>query len=111
MSALALQDGDHVIASDDGVSPHARYVIYRNGRPSKVVLINTEYYSGQGVRPSTVFVLTGLRSNSKPKVMRMSAGSSDITATAAKLSPGAGLTIGGESASVPSSHLDETMRF
>ncbi|KAI8718176.1 Glyco-hydro-79C domain-containing protein [Fusarium sp. LHS14.1] len=35
--ALAAAGGDHIMASDDGTDPYAQYIIYRQGRPFKLV--------------------------------------------------------------------------
>ncbi|KAH8901723.1 hypothetical protein GQ53DRAFT_790114 [Thozetella sp. PMI_491] len=96
MAALALQGAEHVIATDNGADSYAQYVIFRNGTPCKIVLINTDYYSGNGTRLNTSFTLTGLRNVNTVSAIRMTASSSEITASSAKLAPSSGLSIGGQ---------------
>lgn len=95
MAGLALEGADYITASDDGTDSYAQYIIYRNGAPSKAVLINTDYYSGNGQRSSTTFTLKGLRGK-KVKAHRMAAPSSETTTTLAQNSPAKELTIGGK---------------
>ncbi|KAI1046791.1 hypothetical protein LB505_011107 [Fusarium chuoi] len=86
--ALALAGGDSIVASDAGTDPYAQYIIYKNGKAFKVVLINTDYYSGSGKRSETKFTLTGLKTNSV-KALRMTGPSSETTVpiTQTKSSP------------------------
>lgn len=95
MAGLALADGDHVTASDAGTDSYAQYVIYRKGKPFKVVLINTDYYSGRGERTSATFKLTGLTKQMKLKAIRMSAPSSEVYTSRAQTKPALEPTIGG----------------
>lgn len=60
ISALALVGGDAIVAGDNGTTSNAQYVIYAEGKPIKIVLLNTDYYSGNGTRSKTEFKLTGL---------------------------------------------------
>ncbi|KUL86952.1 hypothetical protein ZTR_05294 [Talaromyces verruculosus] len=90
-AALALGDGDHIVELDSGNSSYAQYVIYRQGRPTKVVLLNADYYSGSGERSNTSITLDGLWS-SKVKALRMTAASSDVTTNGTGTYP----TIGGQ---------------
>lgn len=76
---------------DSGNSSYAQYVIYRQGRPTKAVLLNTDYYSGSGARTSTSITLDGLLS-SEVKALRMTAASSDVTTNGTGTYP----TIGGK---------------
>lgn len=78
MAALALSGGDQLVAIDDGTTPYAGYVVYQGGLPSKIVLINTDYYSGSGDRSSTTFVVGGL-SSSTVTAIRMTADNSNST--------------------------------
>ena len=78
MAALALAGGDHIIATDAGNDSYAQYVVYKNAKPWKAVLINTEYYSGNGTRSTSSFTLSGL-SSQKIKALRMTAASSVVT--------------------------------
>jgi len=97
-----LHDADNIIAVDNGTDRYARYVLYKNGRASKVIIINTEYYSGSGERPTTDFSLAGIagaktfRHNAAAKVLRITAGSSDVTASTVSATL-AGPTFGGQS--------------
>lgn len=75
-TALALSGGDKIVADDNGETSFAQYTIYRNGKPYKAVIVNTEYYSGSGSRDSTTFELTGLSSKTI-KALRMTAPSSE----------------------------------
>lgn len=98
LSALALHDADHIVAADNGTDRHGRYVLFKNGRASKVVIVNTEYYSGAGERPMTDFSLERVASASHvgPRVLRVTAGSSDVTASDVGATL-AGPTFGGQS--------------
>ena len=93
-SALAVSGGDYITAIDPGVDRYAQYVVYSRGVASKVVLINTDYFSGNGNRSSTSFVLTGLASSDHVKVTRLTAPSSESTADAGQPSA-SGITFGG----------------
>lgn len=94
-SALAVSDGDHITAVDSGSSRYAQYVVYRQGVPSKAVLINTDFFSGNGSRSSTSFVLGGLASSHTIRVVRFTAQSSEATANAGEI-PASGAKIAGE---------------
>ncbi|KAL2260516.1 hypothetical protein VTK26DRAFT_5443 [Humicola hyalothermophila] len=53
--------GAHVAALDDGRSGYAGYAVFgAAGRPSRVLLYNSDYYAGGGDRRAERFVLTGL---------------------------------------------------
>ncbi|KAF3402328.1 Beta-glucuronidase [Talaromyces pinophilus] len=90
-AALALGGGDHIVELDSGNSSYAQYVIYRQGRPTKAVLLNTDYYSGSGERSNASITLDGLLS-SKVKALRMTAASTDVTTNGIGTYP----TIGGQ---------------
>jgi hypothetical protein len=77
-AALALAGGEHIIELDSGNSSYAQYVIYSKGQPIKAVLINTDYYSGSGVRTKSTITLNGLL-GSHVKAVRMTAASSEVT--------------------------------
>jgi hypothetical protein len=94
MAALALGRGDHIIAGDAGNDAYAQYVVYQNGKPSKAVLINTEYYSGNGTRAAASFTLSGLSSHTV-KALRMTAASSLVTTSRDAIGTSSGPTIGG----------------
>lgn len=95
MAALATVGGDHIIASDAGTNLYAQYIVYKDGKPIKAVLVNTDYYDGQGERNSTVFTLTEV-SACKVKAVRMTAPSSDTMTTREQADPSLEPTIGGE---------------
>ncbi|KAF7713085.1 Beta-glucuronidase [Penicillium ucsense] len=91
-AALALAGGDRIIELDSGNSSHAQYVIYSNGRPIKAILVNTDYFSGSGVRSCSKITLNGLPAGSQVRTLRMTAGSSDVTTNDSGIYP----TIGGQ---------------
>lgn len=95
MAALALNGGDQVVASDDGLNSYAQYIIYRKGKPYKVLLINTDYYSGHGERTSMTFTLTGLSSR-QVRGLRFTAPSSEVNATSTRGDGIDAATIGGK---------------
>ncbi|GAW14074.1 hypothetical protein ANO14919_034660 [Xylariales sp. No.14919] len=76
-SALAVAGGERIVSSDSGNGTYAQYVVYKRNLPHKVVLINTDYFSGNGERTATVFRLTGLP-HSTLKALRMTAVSSEV---------------------------------
>jgi hypothetical protein len=94
MAALALAGGDYVIASDAGDNSYAQYVVYKDAKPWKVVLINTNYYSGNGTRTTSSFTLSGL-SSKRVKALRMTAASSVVTTSRDSTDTSSGPTIGG----------------
>jgi hypothetical protein len=96
VSALALAGGDKIVAGDDGTTPYAQYVIYAAKKPIKAVLLNTDYYSGNGTRSSITFNLSGLSGLEKAKALRFAAASSDETAAPGNSTTDARLAIGGE---------------
>ncbi|OKO98752.1 hypothetical protein PENSUB_9003 [Penicillium subrubescens] len=70
--------GEHIVELDSGNGSYAQYVIYSKGRPTKAVLVNTDYFSGSGVRTKSTIRLNGLV-NSRVKAVRMTAASSEVT--------------------------------
>lgn len=61
VAAEVLAGQSYIAALDDGTTNYAGYVIYsKSKKPSKVVLINTDYFDGNGTRSSNEFTLTGL---------------------------------------------------
>lgn len=76
-STVAISGEDKIITRDSGNGSYAQYVIYQEGTAHKVVLINTDYYSGNGERNETIFTLRGLES-SNVQVLRMTAPSSEV---------------------------------
>lgn len=75
VAALATQGADHITADDDGTSLFAQYTLYKDGKPNKIVFVNTDFHSGKGKRASHVFGLQNL-SACKLEVVRMTAPSS-----------------------------------
>ncbi|KLU85834.1 hypothetical protein MAPG_04854 [Magnaporthiopsis poae ATCC 64411] len=59
-AALAVAGGDQIIESDNGTDLYAQYVVYKAGRPFKVILVNTDFYSGSGARNVAQFTMTNL---------------------------------------------------
>jgi hypothetical protein len=94
MAALAVNGGDRIVDIDSGNDAYAQYIIYKSGKPTKALLINTDYYSGVGRRSSKTFTLTGL-SGSKFKTIRMTASSSETTTSKSQKKPLKEITIGG----------------
>ncbi|KAM0340126.1 hypothetical protein ACHAPU_010618 [Fusarium lateritium] len=95
MAALAVNGRDQIVALDEGGDSYTQYVIYKGGKPTKVLLINTDYYSGIGRRSSKGFTLASL-SGSKLKTIRMTAPSSETTTSQAQQKPLREVTIGGQ---------------
>ncbi|KAL4771977.1 hypothetical protein BDW60DRAFT_222873 [Aspergillus nidulans var. acristatus] len=60
-ATMALAQADQIAPLDDQSTSYAAYVIYKDGTPVKVLLYNSEYYTG-GTRPSQTYTLTGLTS-------------------------------------------------
>ncbi|KAJ5892275.1 uncharacterized protein N7473_008503 [Penicillium subrubescens] len=73
-----INQGEHIVELDSGNGSYAQYVIYSKGRPTKAVLVNTDYFSGSGVRTKSTIRLNGLV-NSRVKAVRMTAASSEVT--------------------------------
>ncbi|KAM0269440.1 hypothetical protein ACHAQH_009729 [Verticillium albo-atrum] len=94
-AVLAVAGADHIVASDDGTDLFAQYVIYKDGKPEKVVLINTEYFSGEGERTATEFTVTNLTVD-KARALRMTAPSSETLTTREQADAAAEPQIGGE---------------
>ncbi|RBR13263.1 uncharacterized protein FIESC28_08229 [Fusarium coffeatum] len=93
--ALAAAGGDHIVASDDGSDRYAQYIIYRKGKPFKLVLVNTDYYSGIGSRSTTSFTATGLKSGAV-KALRMTGPSSETLVPLRQTNPSLEPSIGGQ---------------
>ncbi|WAO88942.1 Glyco-hydro-79C domain-containing protein [Fusarium falciforme] len=113
--ALAAAGGDHIVASDDGTDPYAQYIIYREGRPLKLVFINTDYYPGSGSRSKTTFTAIGLK-NSNVKAVRMTAPSSEtkipLQQTDASLEPSiGGQTFSNENCRLRGARKMETLKI
>ncbi|KAL6912444.1 hypothetical protein FSST1_010204 [Fusarium sambucinum] len=93
--ALAVANGDHIVASDNGSDRYAQYIIYRKNKPYKIVFVNTDYYSGSGLRSTTTFTATGLK-NGKAKALRMTGPSSETTIPLKQTNPSLEPNIGGQ---------------
>lgn len=93
-AALALARSDQIVAIDSGLDSYAQYVVYKRGKPIRAVMINTDYYSGNGVRNSTTFTLKGLCGSKSIKSLRLTAPSSDFIFERGQ-SLGSGVTVGG----------------
>lgn len=61
-AAMALAGADHIAPLDDDTTNYAAYAIYKDGRPIRVLLYNSDYYVS-GTRSSQNFTLTGLSSS------------------------------------------------
>ena len=58
-AAAALANADSVAMLDNGTTPYAAYAVYKGGKPIRVILYNSNYYTS-GTRSSHTFELTGL---------------------------------------------------
>lgn len=94
-ATLAASDANYIIAIDDGTDAYAQYVLYENEAPVKVVLVNTNYYSGNGPRSSAAFTMTGL-SFTQVRALRMTAPSSETVTTLHQDDSSAEPSIGGK---------------
>ena len=57
--AAAVANADSVAMLDDGTTPYAIYAVYKNGKPIRMILYNSDYYTN-GTRLGHTFQLTGL---------------------------------------------------
>ncbi|KAK7187721.1 hypothetical protein DPSP01_004558 [Paraphaeosphaeria sporulosa] len=96
VSALALAGGDKIVAGDKGTARYAQYIVYARNKPIKLVLLNTDYYSGNGTRSSTTFNLSGLIGLKKAKALRFAAASSALTTEPGDTTATSHPTIGGQ---------------
>ncbi|CAI7580895.1 unnamed protein product [Penicillium viridicatum] len=94
-AALAVEGGDSILASDNGTDSFAQYVVYKKENPFKVVLVNTEYYSGTGSRSATKFTLTGLE-NGPVQTLRLTGPSSETSVSRLQSDPSLEPSIGGQ---------------
>jgi hypothetical protein len=60
-ATMALAGADKIAPLDDQKTGYAAYAIYEGGKPIRVLLYNSDYYT-TGTRPSQSFTLTGLSS-------------------------------------------------
>lgn len=93
-AALAVEGGGSILASDNGTDSFAQYVVYKKEKPFKVVLVNTEYYSGTGSRSATKFTLTGLE-NGRVQALRLTGPSSETSVSRLQSDPSLEPSIGG----------------
>lgn len=64
MSEAIGTDGFSVTMLDNGTDSVAVYGIYSySGKPLRILLINTEYFGGVGLRPSTTISISNLETN------------------------------------------------
>ena len=68
-----------MVALDEGSSRYAQYVVYNGDKQQRIILINTDYYSGIGTRSETTFTLNGVTTCGSAKGLRMTAPSSETT--------------------------------
>ncbi|OQD64456.1 hypothetical protein PENPOL_c007G07799 [Penicillium polonicum] len=94
-AALAVEGGGSILASDNGTDSFAQYVVYKKEKPFKVVLVNTEYYSGTGSRSATKFTLTGLE-NGPVQALRLTGPSSETSVSRLQSDPSLEPSIGGQ---------------
>ncbi|KAH6672089.1 hypothetical protein B0J14DRAFT_618426 [Halenospora varia] len=95
LAVLAVAGGDQILESDTGNTSYAQYVIYKKGKPVKAVLINTDYFSGNGTRTASSFTMTGLRDGTV-RAIRMTGSSSELRASVVHNQPSFLPTIGGQ---------------
>ncbi|KAH9209835.1 glycoside hydrolase family 79 protein [Leptodontidium sp. 2 PMI_412] len=90
-ATTAMAGGSYISALDDGTTGGAVYVVYdADGRPRKLVLYNSEYFSGSGTRGNQTFALEGLVGGSV-SVKRLSAASAGT-----RVDTGGVVTFGGK---------------
>lgn len=58
-ATLALAGADSIAPLDDQTTAYAAYAIYKNSKPMRVLLYNSDYYVS-GIRNTTSFTLNGL---------------------------------------------------
>jgi hypothetical protein len=64
-AASFLAESSYISALDDGSTAYGGYVSYASDKAaSRVLLYNSDYYTGSGTRASENFILTGLTANS-----------------------------------------------
>ncbi|KAF2226017.1 hypothetical protein BDZ85DRAFT_193194 [Elsinoe ampelina] len=75
-ATLALAGSSQVAQLDSGSNSFGAYAIYSGTTVKKVLLVNSNYYSGTGSRSSETFTLTGL-SGASVKAKRLTAASAE----------------------------------
>jgi len=90
--ATALMAGaSHIAALDTGTTNYAAYTVFdQDGAPMRVLLYNSDYYTGSGTRSSQPFTLTGLTATSV-KAKRLTAASAT-----SRVDQGSDPTFGGQ---------------
>jgi len=72
-----LAGARYISALDAGNTNYAAYASFDGeGRPMRVLLLNSDYYTGSGSRGAQSFTLTGLAGATAVKAKRLTAGSS-----------------------------------
>ena len=62
-ATMALAGADRIAPLDDQTTGYAAYAIYKDNKPIRVLLYNSDYYTS-GTRSSQTYVLSGLSSSS-----------------------------------------------
>ncbi|KAF4551086.1 Glycosyl hydrolase family 79 C-terminal beta domain-containing protein 2 [Elsinoe fawcettii] len=75
-ATLALAGSSQIAQLDSGSNSFGAYAIYSGSAVKKVLLVNSNYYSGSGARSSESFTLTGLGS-AKVTAKRLTAASAE----------------------------------
>jgi hypothetical protein len=73
-ATMALAGADKIAPLDDQTTGYAAYAIYKDNKPVRVLLYNSDYYTS-GSRPSQTFTLVGL-SGSTVSAKRLTAAAS-----------------------------------
>ena len=57
-----MAGASYILGLDEGTSNYAGYAVYGSDQTmTRIMLINTDYYSGNTTRPSEMFVVNGLK--------------------------------------------------
>ncbi|PNS17613.1 hypothetical protein CAC42_3008 [Sphaceloma murrayae] len=59
-ATMALANASQIARIDDGTSSYGAYAIYSGNAVQRVLLYNSDYYSGTGARPAQSFTVMGL---------------------------------------------------
>ena len=70
--SAALAGADSVAMLDAGNTAYATYAVYKAGKPVRVVLYNSDFYTS-GTRPTRAFALEGLAAGALLKAKRLTA--------------------------------------
>lgn len=74
-ATMALAGASQIAPLDDGTTNYAGYAIYSGSQITKILLYNSDYYAGTGVRSSKVFAINGLSACSLITAKRLTAAS------------------------------------